>query len=41
MLKRKEVIMNNGIYRVIQEELLLWGTNILMRQWLEHGLNTH
>lgn len=37
MLKRKEVIMNNGIYRVIQE-----GTSLLneamVRTWLEYSL---
>ena len=42
MLKRKEVIMNNGIYRVIQEGTSLMGNQYLneamVRTWLEYSL---
>ena len=42
MLKRKEVIMNNGIFRVIQEGTSLMGNKYLneamVRTWLEYSL---
>lgn len=42
MLKRKEVNMNNGIYRVIQEGTSLMGNQYLneemVRTWLEYSL---
>ena len=42
MLKRKEVIMNNGIYRVIEEGTSLMGNQYLneamVRTWLEYSL---
>lgn len=42
MLKRKEVIMNNGINRVIQEGTSLMGNQYLneamVRTWLEYSL---
>ena len=42
MLKRKEVIMNNGTFRVIQEGTSLMGNKYLneamVRTWLEYSL---
>lgn len=42
MLKRKEVMMNNGIYRVINEGTSLMGNQYLneamFKAWLEYSL---
>ncbi len=42
MLKRKEAIMNNGIYRVIKEGTSLMGNQYLneemFRTWLDYSL---